>query len=226
MKFIITHKYGEKPWKWPSGENATIVLSSVNIHYTLSNTSKTSNEHHKLSRNNVYKNRSLHAEVKFLRKLRKAIDKLSQDKKVSVVDIHADLVQNYSPCNSYRLGGKSGCADDFLKFKEDMEKNGSNVSLKIKFANFYRHTDESNRAGLRKLVENGVKLELFQGEEDWKVFLNNKTKKLTKDDYRELLERATSEERTKREMDDVEILRNIISGAPGRQRKQSNILLQ
>ena len=210
--FIIKHKYGENGWGWPRGIGATIVLSTVEI--------STSNEDYK-PLTAVYKNGiHHHAEGYFLKDLYCKINTLLKDEKeIKVDEIQANLVQNYSPCNNYRSGGKSGCADEILTFKRDMEKKGITISLTIKFANFYLHKDKSNGQGLKKLLQNDVQLELLQGEDDWKAFLNDEIfVNLTVDEYNELLERATSEEREKREKDDVKILNEIKSDVSGKQK--------
>ncbi len=63
-----------------------------------------------------------------------------------------------------------------------MESQGKQIVISITFANFYR-TDvypgndekraEQNRNGLRLLRDNGVKLRLLCGEEEWTTFLND-----------------------------------------------------
>ncbi len=215
-KFIIKLKYGKKGF--PGGPEATIVLSTVKIYYT--KRSSTSIEDYKtltaVYKNGEYQN---HAEGYFLRDLRDEIETLLADEETKVTKIQAKLVQNYSPCNNYRTGGKSGCADDILKFKKDMENEDITISLTIKFANFYLHKDESNREGLRELLRKDVKLELLRGEKNWKEFLNDETfVNLTQDEYNELLERATSQEREEREEKDVKILNQIISEVSGKQK--------
>ena len=64
-----------------------------------------------------------------------------------------------------------------LNLKKNIEKKGIIFSLKIKFANFYLHKVEVNKGGLKKLLKNGVyiDIELLEGEEDWKAFLSDKT---------------------------------------------------
>ena len=204
-KFIVKCSYGENAPEWP---RATIVLSKVDIYYTKS--SRTSNKEYGRFMINIYRNGWLHAENYFLTDLREEIDTLLKDKKI--YKIQAGIVQNYSPCNNY--SGDSGCADDILKFKEDMENRDINFSLTIKFANFYRHYLLSNRAGLQKLIKNNVNLQVFQGKQDWKAFLNDeKFVNLTNDDKIELLKRATSEERVKREKIDKNILKDITAWA-------------
>jgi hypothetical protein len=224
--FIIKHKYGENAWGWPRGKGATIVLSTVKIYYTKRST--TSNRDCKLTIKAVYKNgkHPNHAEGYFLGDLKDEIETLLADEETKVTKMQAKLVQNYSPCNNYRSlppGGESGCADDILKFKRDMEQQDITFSLTIKFANFYLHDDESNREGLRKLLRNGVELELLQGEYDWKKFLKDKTfVHLTNGsnaEYTELFERATSKERKEREEDDVKIFKEITSKPKGKQKE-------
>ena len=217
--FIIKHKYGENGWGWPRGIGATIVLSNVKIYYT--KRSRTSIKDCELTKNAVYKNGGYqeHAEGYFLHDLNDEITTLEKDGKVN--KIQANLVQNYSPCNNYSGDKKSGCANDILKFIKGMKKKGINFSLRIKFANFYLHQEESNRNGLRELLGNGVELELLRGEDaGWEEFLNDETfVNLTdEEDYDELLARAMSKEREKREKEDVKILKKIKSEASGKQK--------
>ena len=220
-KFIIEYPYGVNGRAWPRGIGAVIVLSTVEIYYTKH--SPTSIKNCKLPKiMAVYKNgeHPNHAERYFLIDLEDEINTLQKDKEVKVNKIQAKLVQNYSPCNNYSDDGKSGCADDILEFIEDMEQKDVIFSLTIKFANFYKHTTESNREGLEKLLRNvDIELELLQGKDDWEAFLNNTNfVNLTKPERTELLERATSEERTNRETKDVEILEEITpEPAKGRQ---------
>ena len=215
-KFIVEYWYGENAPEWP---RATIVLSTVDIYYTKS--SKTSNKEYRLLMINIYRNGWLHAENYFLTDLRKEIDTLLKDKKIN--KIQAGIVQNYSPCNNY--SGDSGCADDILKFKEDMENRDISFSLTIKFANFYRHQLFSNRAGLQKLLKNNVNLEVFQGKEDWKEFLNDEHfVYLTNEDKTELLRRATSDERAMREKVDKNILEDITARAKDNKGKQKTAI--
>jgi hypothetical protein len=222
-KFIIQHMYGKNARGWPRGIGAVIVLSTVEIYYTKRST--TSIRDCKLPIKAVYKNgeHPNHAEGYFLSNLKDEIKTLLADEETQVDEIKANLVQNYSPCNNYRSlprGGESGCADDILEFKKEMEEKGITISLTIKFANFYLHDDESNREGLRKLLRNGVELELLQGEYDWKKFLKDKTfVHLTNAEYTELFERATSKERKEREEDDVEIFKEITSKPKGKQKE-------
>jgi hypothetical protein len=222
-KFIITNQYGV-PGDWPHGKGSTIVLSTVEIYYSTYFTK--SIEPCKTSQ--VYKNGGYqeHAERYFLDELAGRIKTLKEANHVKKVNkIQAKLVQNYSPCNNYRtvvVAGKSvvsGCADDILQFKEYMEQQGITFSLTIKFGTFYYHQKPPNKEGLKKLLRNGVKLELLQGKADWEAFLNDENfVELTDDEYTMLLERATSEERTNRETKDVEILDKITAEpAKGRQ---------
>ncbi len=210
-KFIIQHKYDENRLDWPRGQGATIVLSTVKIYYT--KRSSTSIRNCKLTIKALYKNgeHPNHAERYFRNDLKEEIDTLLKDKETKVTKIRAKLVQNYSPCKN--------CADMILKFKDGRENQGINISLTIKFANFYRHNFESTREGLRGLLRNDVKLELLHGEDDWKEFLNDETfVNLTVRKNKQLLERATSKERKEREEDDVKILNEIKLEASGKQK--------
>jgi hypothetical protein len=212
-KFIITKKYGDKGG-WPYGTGSTIVLSTVEIYYTKH--SPTSIKDCKLTIMAVYKNGGYqeHAEGFFLEDLREEINTLLEDEATKVNKIQAKLVQNYSPCNNYSDDHKSGCADDILEFIEDMEQKDIIFSLTIKFGTFYYHQKTPNKEGLKKLLRNGVKLELLQGTADWEAFLNDENfVQLIKDEYRdeyeELLERATSRDRMDREEEDEKILTEI-----------------
>ena len=215
-KFIITKMYGDtvtnKGRNWPGGKGSTIVLSTVNIYYC-TYFQKIEQRETTMA---VYKNEGYqeHAEGFFLNELRNKIKTLREAKEVQKVNkIQANLVQNYSPCNNY--SGDSGCANDILQFKEYMEQQGITFSLTIKFGTFYYHKEPPNKEGLKKLLRNGVNLELLRGKAAWEAFLNNKNfvqliKDEYRDEYKELLQIATSKDRTVREKEDEKILNEIL----------------
>ncbi len=187
-KFIIQHMYGENGWDWP---RATIVLSTVEIHYTtiVNDT---------LPIKAVYKNESKHAEELFLAGLKNEIDRLLKNGKTAVTKIQAKLVQNYTPCTN--------CADKILQFKAAVEQQGITFSLTIKFANFYRHREPPNLDGLRRLKDSGVTLDLLEGENKWTEFLHDEDfVRLTEEKKRRLLNRATSTFRRNNEQRGTEI---------------------
>ncbi len=188
--FIITNQYHQPGW--PIGKGSVIVLSKVKICYT--------NSRKELLPNGIYRHRggNIHSERDFLEELGDEIERRHQIEK-----IHVDLIQNLSPC--------ANCADAFVKFKNDRrEREGIKFSLKIEFANFYRHWEEPNRNGLKMLLENGVELKLLQGEDDWKAFLNDSTLvKLTEHEKTKLLDDAKSEDRKKNEKQAMKIFNKI-----------------
>ena len=214
-KFIITAPYGT--FGYPSGAGATVVLSTVNIRDTKSSDSSVDSQP-KIDK--IYRNRNYqHAERRFLNALEEQIKKLlHEDNEVNnnSIVIQATLVQNYSPCNNYKENS-SGCADDILAFKKIIEEKGITFSLTTKFANFYLHQVEANKAGLKKLLRNGVDIELIQGEEDWEAFLSDETfVDLTNDEKRYLIDRAKSEKRLEREKEDEDIRKEIKTEADGK----------
>ena len=189
-KFIVRLMFldqGNNSERWP---RVTIVLSTVAIHY---NESSIKNFHwiHKNDNND-------HAEVKFFHNLKEEIKQLQGHK---IKEIKATLVQNYSPCNK--------CANFILRFKEKMED--ITFSLTVQFANFYLDQTE----GLKKLyLRKGVKLALLKGEDEWVRFLNNtKLVSINKKEKQNLLERATSTERVRREQADEEKYNKITTEA-------------
>ena len=218
-KFIVRKRYGHRDPEWPTGEGATIILSTVKIFLSAFYISEGGPEILSSSITKdcppavirrIYKNdRQNHAERKFLGALRREIN--SHYKVENVSKIQVDLLQNYSPCNMiYQRYSKYGCADAILKFKDEMEQKSIELLLTIKFANFYLHQKKENRKGLMTLLQNGIELELLQGEDTWKAFLSDKNfVELTGDEKQELLERATTEERKDREKEDVKIMHKI-----------------
>jgi hypothetical protein len=117
--------------------------------------------------------------------------------------IEADLVQNYSPC--------SECADDFLNFIYERNRDGIKFSLKIEFANVYKDWVFDNKDGLKKLKKKGVRFELLEGEEKWRAFLNDETfVELTEREKTGWLNaRARSEARKRNEVKALEIFNDI-----------------
>ena len=212
-KFIIESPYGTCG-VYPYGVGATIVLSSVTIEFKKHPKNTNSQSYHDIYTNTKHK----HAERRFLDDLRQTIDDLPAESTIAKIEVN--LVQNYSPCN-VADDERAYCADKILKFKNDMEQKKISFSLTIKFANFYLHYKKWNNEGLQKLVENNVTLEVFQGEDDWKAFLNNENfVDLTNDEKTELLKRATSDKREEREKVDKKILEDIIAKAKDNKGKQ------
>ncbi|CAB4039606.1 DNA dC-, partial [Paramuricea clavata] len=195
VKFIIPLQYHQRGW--PTGKGSVIVLSKVKIYYAKSRIELLSDIHR-------YQGEKIHSEIDFLKKLR---DKIEKEKGAGrqMERIEADLVQNYSPC--------SECADVFVKFKDFRKREGIKFSLKIEFANFYRHWETPYINGLKRLLENGVALKLLHGEDDWRAFLNDKTfVELTEHEKAKLLDRANSEDRKKNEKQAIKIFNNIRLG--------------
>ncbi len=191
-KFIILNQY-HRPG-WPIGKGSVILLSKVKIYYTKSRK--------ELLPNRIYRHRggNIHSERDFLEELRREIER-REHAGHQIEKIHADLIQNLSPC--------SNCADAFVKFKNDRRER-IKFSLKIEFANFYRHWEELHRNGLKMLLENGVALKLLQGEDDWKAFLNDTTfVELTEHEKTKLLDDAKSEDRKKNEKQAMKIFNKI-----------------
>ena len=192
MKFIIPFQYRQRGW--PTGKGYVIVLSKVKIYYAKSR------KEHLITNIHRYQGKK-HTEIDFLEKLE---DKIENEKGAGrqMERIEADLVQNYSPC--------SECADAFVKFKDSRKREGIKLSLKIKFANFYRHWETPNINGLKMLLENGVALKLLHGEDDWRAFLNDKTfVELTEHEKAKLFDRANSEDRKKKEKQAIKMFNNI-----------------
>ncbi len=193
-KFIILNQYHQRGW--PTGQGSVILLSKVKIYYTKSRK--------ELLPNRIYRHRggNIHPERDFLKELRREIER-REHAGHQIEKIHADLIQNLSPC--------SNCADAFVKFKNDRrEREGIKFSLKIKFANIYCHWDNQQTNGLNMLLENGVALKLLQGEDDWKAFLNDTTfVELTEHEKTELLDDAKSEDRKENEKEAMKIFNTI-----------------
>lgn len=122
-----------------------------------------------------------------------------------VTNIDFKLIQNYAPCHE--------CADKMIKYKETMESEGKEVSIKLQFANYYywigSSTNEKgnmNLAGLKKMKAKNIYLELLQGKECWEtLFEDGDLVDLTKEDKEELREKAYSNKRREREADDRKI---------------------
>ncbi|XP_078374506.1 uncharacterized protein LOC144658055 [Oculina patagonica] len=163
-KFIISAKYGT-PNVFPYGARSTIVLSKVSC----------KNDYDSCwSMVGIHRNqeRGIHAETKVVELIKCIGDNARA--------INIELIQNYSPCNDKDNG--AFCAKKIVDFKKEMESQGKQIVISITFANFYR-TDvypgndekraEQNRNGLRLLRDNGVKLRLLCGEEEWTKFLND-----------------------------------------------------
>ena len=180
---------------WPSGVGATILLSTVIINDTkLSSLNKVLQDCQSTLKS-VYKNgvHPNHAERLFLDDLRQEIGSFRE---VEEIQIH--LVQNYSPCTD--------CADRIVGFKNENE----NVFLKITFANIYESWKDASKEGLRRLLQSGIELELLEGVDKWKQFLNNESFIILKTgEYKELLVKATSSQRNNRENEYRDMLEEL-----------------
>ena len=206
--FIVAFKYGECGWDWPK---VAIGLSKVDINWT--NSSRSETDKIKMCQYNVYRTTDdhIHAESHFLDSLRN----ITSEKDKKIIHINAELVQNYSPC--------SECARKFVEFIQEIKKKRIIFSLTIKFANFYKcyytlENDSWKRSspskecldGLVKLRQNGVTLQLLQGEQDWEKFVRDERfVEISEKNRTRLLEMATSDERKEREKVDKIILKYI-----------------
>ena len=141
----------------------------------------------------IFRNDSLHAEIKLLRRLKLEVQQLQQEGN-KVTKINVELIQNYAPCHE--------CADELIKFKE---KEGP---IKVIFANYYywigrSYTKEygwKNLLKLKEMHDKGIDLQLLQGKESWKsLFGDSHLVNLEDEEKEELLQKATSEKRQWRE---------------------------
>jgi hypothetical protein len=178
---------------WPK---STTVLSTVEIHCTTGKVDTPPN-------NRIYRNEGEggdHAEKRFLDVLERKIGGIRKEHRVTRIKVK--LIQNYSPC--------SECADIFLNFIVERNREGIKFSLKIEFVNIYKDWEVANQKGLRMLKEKGVRFELLKGKEKWTTFLNRPfVMRLTNDEKAELLERAKSEARTRNEKEALTIFNHI-----------------
>ena len=125
-----------------------------------------------------------------------------------------ELIQSYAPCHN--------CADKIITYKKEMEKEGKEVSVKITFANYYRwigrYTDGDGIENLRKLREmtkSNIDLNLLQGKKSWEnLFEDDELVSLNREDQTQLLKKATSQGRIKREGYDAALFGLIIQGKP------------
>ena len=133
-----------------------------------------------------------HAEIKLLRRLEQEGNKETK--------INVELIQKYAPCHE--------CADELIKFKETMEREGKEVSIKVIFANYYYWIGRSytkvygwkNLLKLKEMHDKGIDLQLLQGKESWEnLFGDSHLVNLEDEEKEELLQKATSEKRQKRE---------------------------
>lgn len=140
-----------------------------------------------------------HAEISYLRGLEREVQRLEREGG-KVTKINVELIQNYAPCHE--------CADEMISFKETMERERKEVSIRVIFANYYywigRHrTDVKGWKNLLKLKEmhgKDIDLQLLQGKEQWETLFKDSDLVNLKDKEREeLLQKATSEKRQKRE---------------------------
>ena len=140
-----------------------------------------------------------HAEIKLLRRLELEVQRLEQEGNKET-KINVELISNYAPCHE--------CADQLIKFKETMEREGKEVSIKVIFANYYywigrSYTKEygwKNLLKLKEMHDKGIDLQLLQGKESWKsLFGDSHLVNLEDEEKEELLQKATSEKRQWRE---------------------------
>ena len=125
------------------------MLSTVKVNLSVNELRKTKN----IYRNGEHQN---HAKRYFLSDLKQEID-LQHDDEVEIENIEATLVQNYpSPATITATIICLIAQMTLLNLKKNIEKKSIIFSLKIKFANFYLHKVEVNKAGLKKLLQNGV----------------------------------------------------------------------
>ena len=233
-KFIIEEMYGTIG-AYPGGTGATVVLAQVVITYTLatqvpssleSSASRSQSLEETLSNLHlqdspcsstpsspvstdeesryiwIFRNDSLHAEIKLLRQLELKVQQLEQEGN-KVTKINVELIQNYAPCYV--------CADELIKFKETMEREGKEVSIKVIFGNYYywigrSYTKEygwKNLLKLKEMHDKSIDLQLLQGKESWEtLFEDGNLVSLEDEEKEELLKKATSERRKWREVYD------------------------
>ena len=231
-KFAIEEMYGKKG-AYPGGSGATVVLAQVVITYTPA-TQVPSSLESSASRSQsleetfsnlylqdspcsstpsfpvstdesryiwIFRNDLLHAEIKLLRRLELEVQRLEQEG--NKVKINVELISNYAPCHE--------CADELIKFKETMEREGKEGAIKVIFANYYywigrSYTKEygwKNLLKLKEMHDKGIDLQLLQGKESWKsLFGDSHLVNLEDEEKEELLQKATSEKRQRREEHD------------------------
>ena len=194
--FIVTSPYGKKK-SYPS---TTRILSTVDIIYTDLN-----NTHFKcLHENQIFSEDAEHAEDNFCVYLNGKINDL-EERNYKILNVEVKLVQNYSPCDL--------CARKILDYQQNLTGKEINFTLKITFANFYKHYRQENLKGLVNLLQNNIALELLQGEAAWKAFLSDKDFVHLWEDREgidaglKLLERAISADRKKRENVDLGMMK-------------------
>ena len=227
-KFVIEQMYGTIG-AYPGGTGATVVLAQVVITYTPatqvpssleSSASRSQSLEETLSNLHLqdspcsstpsspvstdeesryiwtFRNDSLHSEIKLLRQLELKVQRLELEGN-KVTKINVELIQNYAPCYV--------CADELIKFKE------KEVSIKVIFANYYywigrSYTKEygwKNLLKLKEMHDKGIDLQLLQGKESWKsLFGDSHLVNLEDEEKEELLQKATSEKRQRREEHD------------------------
>lgn len=106
------------------------------------------------------------------------------------------VYMNYSPC--------SDCADAIIKYKQENPE----CDITIYFANFYKHYDEENMKGLRRLAKK-VTLGLLGGQE-WKELIENEN--LVYPNYADKItckRKIRSAKRQEREKHDLQIMNSI-----------------
>lgn len=191
--FITLGRYNQPGPKWPTGEGSAILLSKVKI---LSQSYLTGTKWDRIYINPGKAGE--HPERAFVNDLGREIQDSKYQRGKYIITAH--LVQSYSPCWE--------CAEAFMKFKN--KHKGIQFFLTIEFANFYRHWENKN--WLQKLSKNGVALKLLHGENMWRAFLDDERMELDEKEKLQLLDRARSEERKKKEKKALEIYREFELG--------------
>ncbi|XP_031554912.1 uncharacterized protein LOC116291839 [Actinia tenebrosa] len=160
----------------------------------------------------IYRNdENDHAEVKLIKYLRWL------GKALEAREIIIKVYMNYSPC--YK------CARKILKYKGDMEDK---IKMTITFANFYNtHVHRGNnrdeaRANIEELKElyeygeHAVKLRLLGRDVKWETFLGmDEFFRFEEGEEDECLDKARSDERKRREVQDEMVWDEIFNDGVG-----------
>lgn len=172
-KFIFPGDYAT-PGLLPG---ALVVLSQVSIYYGEDSLSMVA-----IHRNDTEQN----AETKLLQ--------LLNDISCHTKEIDIGIIQNFSPCNDGQ--NDEFCAKGIVDYKNKMKHQGTKIDISVTFANFYENIAEQNRKGLRLMYDNGVRLRLLCGREEWRKFLNDdQLVSLSADDLEECWNLALSAKR-------------------------------
>ena len=154
-----------------------------------------------------------HAEGYLIQQIRDDIQEMENGGRELVTKVVLRLIQNYSPCDDYKNGDngeKRGCASDIIEFKQELEESEKIVNITITFSNFFRWVGNRGHgphsmAGLRKLLDNGVKVKPLQGKKNWKKFFDHNLVDLNDNERQELLDRAGSDDRGDKEKEDMKL---------------------